>query len=135
MAKSNTNKNSKATRVKTHTTVKVTERLLKSRRACSGGLHRMEPFLPATLHTDVEKNLDLAISMIDHINALFRYSEPLVRLNDVHWLTLTLNLESDVTDNGYLIGDTCRTINNFDASVVAQRLAAIADKLATEAGR
>lgn len=52
--------------MKTHKTITVTKRMLcKKLNACDGGVADVKSFLPATVSTDPEDNIKLAIKLIE----------------------------------------------------------------------
>ncbi len=105
--------------MKQHTTVKITEALLRELEACERGIEQARPFLPATLSTDPEKNLDLACTLACDVfvNTWWLYSTVVVFC-------------PDCPDGHDYQGDT-----ECDPYIRAQWLAMIADTLATKAGR
>lgn len=93
--------------------VRITKKFLKEKRACHTGLVDAAPFLPATIYTDVEKNLPLAIEMCE------------ARVGHrADWLAGQANVNyTDYTQLWF------HAIDDRDASAVAQLLAMAADKL------
>lgn len=109
--------------MKIHTTVKITRRMLTRLHACPRGTRKVEKLLPAEISTDPEQNYKLAIELVELDDAW----------DDSHWLAVETigadGVPSLYCTDGYSGG------SERDPYVVAQRLAWVADAIATKRGR
>lgn len=114
--------------MKPHRTVTITKRMLKKAGACRQGVAAVEHLLPATLSTDPERNLEIALGLAD--------STPALRDNfdAAHWLMGTYSGEYNPLPNDHLLVGLYHQTQR-DAWVTAQYLAWAADGLLTKAGR
>lgn len=93
--------------------VRITEKFLEEKRACHTGLVDAAPFLPATIYTDVEKNLPLAIEMCQ------------ARVGHrAGWLAAGAGVNYDDRTSLWFV-----VLYEREATVVAQLLAMAAEKL------
>ncbi len=109
--------------MKNHTTFILTAKILKDWGACMAGLANVIGLLPATLHTDVEANLPLAIELCQ-LDLDWR----------VRWLTYNNRVPFDVWADAVEL-DSAARYELRDATVTAQILAMCADVWATQEGR
>lgn len=115
--------------MKYHGTVKITQTLLHRLNACGIGMRQVSPFLPATISSDPEDNVDLgnllAVCCGSEVRWLYRtvigHSAPYV-----NWACYYNSKNNTVY--GYMEAD-------LDGWVIAQWLAHIADRMLTERGR
>lgn len=113
-----------------HRTVKITRKFLTNHHACKDGLKRVGALLPATLSTDPEANIELALQLAEIANTY---------QSDVWWLAVS------VTPNG-LRGPDQRWLDTYvpaftqrsgecEPLVLMQQLAMIADTLSIKQGK
>lgn len=115
--------------MKKHTTVTITLKMLEDARACWSGQASAEPFLPATISTDPEQNLDLAIEL-----AQSEAGKHVTWLDDaIGNSSYSCTCTSCLNDGGDARGKLYDT--GEDPTIIAQVLAAVADAIATKGGR
>jgi hypothetical protein len=111
--------------VKTHKTIRITRRDIRRWGACLSGVADVAALLPARLSTNPEHNLRLALKLADQAN---KYDDR------PYWLVRQYFTSDDaLPDTPLLVGSIYDT--QFDAYIIAQWLAWIADKLLTEQGK
>lgn len=116
--------------MKKHTTVTITKKMLMKLGACASGLEEVAHFLPAKISTDPEKNIALACKLAKEHGADDEHTDR------PFWLVFRASAErlTDVfPDGSLLVGDSYAT--QYDAFIIMQWLAWVADALATKAGR
>lgn len=115
--------------MKTHKTVTITEQWLRDYgRFCWSGIERMSRHLPATISTDPNKNLDLACDIASRLIDVAETGQGTPC--DVYYMVLVIVDDVEMLSDS----DAFRPCEQ-DPGVIAQQLAAIADKLLTEQGR
>lgn len=116
--------------MKKHTTVTITKRMLQLVfSACGSGLEEVKHLLPAKVSTDPERNFALAFKLCKNHGAEDEHADR------AFWLvSRAMGSRVDVfpTDD-LLVGAMYDT--QYDAFIIAQWLAWVADALATKAGR
>jgi hypothetical protein len=125
-------------KTKKHTTVVITKAWLESIDACECGINAVLPLLPATLSTDPDKNIELAMFLAEHPRSA-------LWADAAHILCKIWN--DDPSSRGYIslfavwpddclaADDDSGTFPGRDVWLTAQYLAAIADHIATKEGR
>lgn len=118
--------------MKTHRRVRLTAKMLRDLRPCGYGYDAALAFLPASISTDPEDNLELALRIADSERARQGFS-------DVYWLSLR-TFGSDVgsddayPDESYWHRDQYRQMSD-DPVLGTQHLAMVADAILRGRGR
>lgn len=125
-------------RVKTHKTVRITDKLLKKLDACDRARERLKQFLPAVISTDPNKNHAIAEALFEeHEKSRHVYLDPMWT---AWWLIANTpgagnedypNIED--YPNDYYVDQEAGSTAATD--IAAQWLAIAADRLLTAKGR
>lgn len=116
--------------MKTHKTVKITERMLRRLHACDDGI-KLCKRLGGTISTDPLKNMSKALQIAEY------HRETYWCIGHVAWLAarLKLGLAARMGGTIRLPDDSEPIYPSWDAYQVAQMLAWIADRILTKQGR
>lgn len=110
---------------KRHVTVTITEKLIRELNPCRDGFNALKHLLPAKLSTNPDDNIDLALEIAQSDRACCYH-------DDSWWLAARFRQYDGLpdTDTGGLFYKDMQ-----DPTIIAQRLAMVADALASKDGR
>lgn len=116
--------------MKAHTTIRITEKMLKGMNACQRAMKTLRPLLPLAFSTDPDRNAELAIALTRRYKRELScgccYPEDLVGV-DLEWFGTNHVRE--------VRWDYVEWNTHTDVLVLQQYMAQIADALAAEKGK